>query len=338
MKVKRKWIVVHEAPEMAELTRAWESAFGPGVEPQKEALLAATCARTTRFHTIPSGSEYARSRDDLAVLVDRNNAILHALGSDQTLLAVSCHGEEADFYEPYRRSWALQRGLRHWKTLKPVITDDDVAVEVFVDHVRLPSGELDQLLRDIAEERRDVVAIAPTTFDWAVAPYTGGVDVVARSASEMQELRDRFIEWLPSAWQRDVERVAWRFVDSLDALDAHFQAAVDKRLPQALGALLTAVNRGESAPDGVWHGVEYRKHGYGAELILGEHHVDIDVDRAGRHAAVVVDPWKVALTGPRAGVRVDAADVPAVLREAARQGRLEVEGDRFLWRHLAGHR
>jgi hypothetical protein len=328
------WVVVDETPDWPGLTDAWMAAFGPEVQPPDDTVFELAAARTTRFHTLDD-EEQAGTELLAAPAVVRVSAILDALGSEPEILAISCHGAESDVFAPYRRSWATAKGLARWKTLRLVDPDPDeieLTEDLFIERLSRGSEAFAALVRDIARVRRDVRLLAPRDFRWAARPYSGGIDVIAPSRDAILDLRWEFADWLPPATTRTTERLAWAFIDGLETIDQHFRTTSSGDLITALGELVGAVNRRSLQPKGTWNDVAYDKHGSGARLTLGEHHIDIDTPTETTAAdQVEVDPWKVALCAISHGHRVIPADVRDVLREASRQHRLDVRDDHFMW-------
>lgn len=85
----------------------------------------------------------------------------------------------------------------------PVLADRDDAgweswIHLYVSMSRWQDGELDLLLRLVADDETRGVIIAPPDLAWLYHPYDGGADVITRYKGERDALAARHTGWLPA--------------------------------------------------------------------------------------------------------------------------------------------
>lgn len=74
--------------------------------------------------------------------------------------------------------------------------DPEVAYDLHVSRERFTPGDLDDLLRYVAEDRTSDVVITDPALRWLIHPYDGGVDVIAPSVEDRERFATRFAAWL----------------------------------------------------------------------------------------------------------------------------------------------
>jgi hypothetical protein len=57
--------------------------------------------------------------------------------------------------------------------------------------------DLDPLLMLVADDETEAVTIADPDLDWLHHAYDGGADVIGRSPTHREQLRERHHDWLP---------------------------------------------------------------------------------------------------------------------------------------------
>ena len=72
----------------------------------------------------------------------------------------------------------------------------EVAYDLHVSRHDFTPGDLDDLLRYVADDRTSEVVVTDTSLRWLFHPYDGGMDVIAPSAAERERLAARFSTWL----------------------------------------------------------------------------------------------------------------------------------------------
>lgn len=320
-----QWTVTSIASEQHALSEAWARAFPPSVEPIGFVLREHLPDRWGRFHNLPASKRYANSKDEYDEILRRQHELLAELGgAEQKLIAIAPYDTELALGDP--------SSTRLWKTLSAAEDGEwEGELHLYVSRAPFPSRELDEALLQVADDERELV-LAPADFAWLVAPYDGGVDVIARNEAQLERLRDRHHEWLPLASPRDLERMVWAFITSVEALDARCRQVKGRGLPHTLAALLQAA-RGGGPRSGSFDGVSYRQHGAGAAFDLEGRSVDVDLvaDGPQNHLRVRVDPWKVIQCCRDFGLQVDRRELLDPLRHVVDQQRLDEENGRFLW-------
>ncbi|MFF8511871.1 hypothetical protein ACF064_27710 [Streptomyces sp. NPDC015492] len=148
-----------------------------------------------RFHSLPESKRYAEDESECAVVLERYNTVLDELFS----------GEDVYVITPV---WATEAELPpfppdagYWQTL---LVEDDPEPE-FRTYCHLLAarrpwryGCLDELLRDIADDKVAGVLITDTQMRRIYHPYDGGADVFLTTTEERGRTRDRHVGWLSS--------------------------------------------------------------------------------------------------------------------------------------------
>ncbi|MGW3074922.1 DUF3885 domain-containing protein [Kitasatospora sp. NPDC001132] len=182
-----------------ELTALWERRW-PGVEPVGYEIGTRTRDVWVRFHSLPQSKRYPDDEREYAIVLERHNTVLDELfaGSEVYVLTPRWSGRTS---VP-----RMRRDAKHWRTW---LQADDPAPEfrtychVFVERRRWRRGELDRLLRRVADEREGGVIVTDTGMRRLYHPYDGGADVYLTTAEERDRLKERHADWLsrhPGGW------------------------------------------------------------------------------------------------------------------------------------------
>lgn len=187
--------------DLLALTTAW-SELWRGCRPLGHELRDCARDRWVRFHSLPESKRYAESAREQAEVLRRHNALLEELHSTTpqaaSLLVITCSwGFDG---EPVPREPALEsvapRSIYWQSVLREADGDEEFWVHLFVGASAWRVGELDQLLRLIAEDRTADVIITEPGLGWLYHPYDGGADVITNGYVERDILRERHGDWL----------------------------------------------------------------------------------------------------------------------------------------------
>jgi hypothetical protein len=188
------------------LTEAWAQRVGDAI-PLQWHVRSHLTERWVRFHSLPDSQRYADTENEYELLLDRHHQVLAALrGADSSDLVVvhpRCDAEgrfhAATEFRRIAKEWALWRTFDA-RTFGAEVEDDpdDVYQQyAFVRRLPLAREVLDPLLRRAADDV-DCFLFTNESVDWIYAPYDGGADVIARTPSDRDALRERYAEWLSS--------------------------------------------------------------------------------------------------------------------------------------------
>jgi hypothetical protein len=141
--------------------------------------------RWMRFHSLPNGQRYARSKDESDTILMRQNTIIGALIPRHTQVDIVLSRLEADCH--------LFKSLN----LLPLgaFQDDaaEVPVQAWLARDVWEKGSLDVELTMIAGDQIRAIVMGP---DCLIAPYDGGVDVILKDAFSAQTLKRQFPDWV----------------------------------------------------------------------------------------------------------------------------------------------
>jgi hypothetical protein len=184
--------------DSGDLTRRWGQVW-PECPPIGYLFRHRMHDRWVRFHSLAFGRRYPTSAAEYREVLMRHNAVLVAVLSESRsaeiyLVTVEYGaGDMAAGTEPIHAG--LHPGAVPW--MQAVDPDDpEVAYGLHVSRQQFTPGDLDDLLRYIADDRASEVVIADQALRWLLHPYDGGMDVIAPSVEERDRLAARFGRWL----------------------------------------------------------------------------------------------------------------------------------------------
>lgn len=155
--------------------------------------------RWVRFHSLPESKRYPESADEWAIVLDRYNTILDELftGTEVYVITPEWSGESQPGPRPDDHvRWHPE--ARHWQTIR---TDSDDPEYVTYTHLYVSRnpwkrGDLDDLLRAVADDVTYGVLIADVALERIHHPYDGGADVILTTSEERDLLRTKYSQWL----------------------------------------------------------------------------------------------------------------------------------------------
>lgn len=255
--------------DIATLLSDWRAMIGP-VPPGAQAWWSgrhpALIGRSQRLHSLPGDKRYAECPAEMALILERQNTLIDRLvgeGTPYTLLFTQYGGSDM-------HASSYTRFVDDRLTLLFSLSGDDCTpepyfswrphgeVRLYARQQRWVRGSEDALLAAVADDEIAGLLLFSPARDVLVAPYDGGVTVIAASPSQRAALRREFSAWLPGRSMLDPSLViasaqpaARSLVAQLKAQDATvylgedgavevvkvFKTGVDDALLAQLGAL-----------------------------------------------------------------------------------------------------
>ena len=74
-------------------------------------------------------------------------------------------------------------------------SNEDTMTDIFIRITQWTEGKYNKLLREIANEESRVMFICPSK-NCILAPYDGGVDIIAKTELERDRLKVKYSQWL----------------------------------------------------------------------------------------------------------------------------------------------
>lgn len=181
-----------------ELTRRWHECW-PQCPPVGFLFRHRMPDRWVRFHSLALGKRYPTSAVEYQEVLNRYNTVLEAILAESDSAAIYLvtaeygAGDMAAGTEPI--FVGLHDGAVRWmRAVDP--DDDEVGYDLHVSRERFTPGDLDGLLRYIADDRASEVVVVDSALRWLFHPYDGGMDVIAPTADDRDRLAARFGTWL----------------------------------------------------------------------------------------------------------------------------------------------
>lgn len=184
--------------DKGELTRRWSRAW-PECPPIGHLFRHRMHDRWVRFHSLPLGRRCPAGVADYEEVLMRYNTVLAEIlgecGCTAIYLVTVDYGSDdlAAGTEP------IHVGLHHGAVPWTHAVDPgnpEVAYSLHVSRQDFTPGDLDDLLRYVADDRTSEVVVTDRYLRWLFHPYDGGMDVIAPSAAERDRLAARFRTWL----------------------------------------------------------------------------------------------------------------------------------------------
>ncbi|MFH8407059.1 hypothetical protein ACH4FX_20010 [Streptomyces sp. NPDC018019] len=176
------------------MTELWQQRW-PGCPPVGYKLRDPYREVWVRFHSLPESKRYAEDEGEYTVVLERHNTVLDALFAGADVYVITplwTAGAEVPSWQP---------GAEYWQSL---LLQDDPDPEfrtychLFAARRAWRRGCIDELLRDIADDKVAGVLITDARMQHIYHPYDGGADVLLATPEERDRMRDRHADWLSS--------------------------------------------------------------------------------------------------------------------------------------------
>ncbi|MFB9907664.1 DUF3885 domain-containing protein [Allokutzneria oryzae] len=179
------------------LLRLWEQRW-PLCPPIAHELKSAYPDRWVRFHSLPKSKRYPDTEAEYAVVLGRYNTVLDELfhGKDVYVITPDWSGTAHPGQRPDDHARWLP-GARHWVSV-PIGDDPEEPyyTHLFVSRITWRRGEVDELLRAVADDAIAEVIITDVDLHRIHHPYDGGADVLLTTSAERDQVRSRHADWL----------------------------------------------------------------------------------------------------------------------------------------------
>lgn len=188
---------MHEQPAIDPdaLTRQWRQAW-PECPPIGYLFKHRMSDRWVRFHSLPRGRRYPTNDAEYAEVLRRHNDVLAELVQGEIYVITVEYGPDdgAAGTEPVHVG--LHPDAVAWMRVAADPDDaEDPGYRLHVTRRSFATGDLDALLRYVADDRASEVVIADDALRWLYHPYDGGADVIMPSPGDREALAERFADW-----------------------------------------------------------------------------------------------------------------------------------------------
>jgi hypothetical protein len=178
----------------AALMALWQRRW-PGCPPVGHLLRGCFQDVWVRFHSLPDSKRYAQDEAEYALLLERYNTVLDELFTGTDVYVITSRWTSEPDVPPH------QPGDGYWQSL--LLTDDPdpefrTYIHLFAAERSWYTGCIDDLLRDVADDKVADVLITDTRMERIHHPYDGGADIFLTTAGERDQMRNRHATWLSS--------------------------------------------------------------------------------------------------------------------------------------------
>ncbi|WP_433917181.1 DUF3885 domain-containing protein [Streptomyces sp. NBC_01744] len=178
----------------AALTELWQQCW-PSCPPVGYKLRDPYRDVWVRFHSLPESKRYAENESEYTVVLERYNTILDELFAGADVYVIT------PLWTTEAEVPSFQPDAGYWQSLL-VADDPDPEFRTYchLSATRRPwrRGCIDELLRDVADDKVAGVLITDAQMQRIHHPYDGGADVFLASSRERDRMRDRHPDWLSS--------------------------------------------------------------------------------------------------------------------------------------------
>ena len=199
-----------------ELLADWQAMFGavpPGAREWAGGRLSPKLrARHLKIYSLPGGKRYAECAAETALILERQNTLIDALigaGTPYTLLFTQ-FGDDADMYAAEQARFVDERLTLLFTLHEEACTPEPFfawrpagTVRLYARQQRWARGAEDDLLAATADDEIAGLLLFCPARGVLVAPYDGGVSMIAASWAQRSALRERFASWLPGGSEAD---------------------------------------------------------------------------------------------------------------------------------------
>ncbi|MET8404941.1 hypothetical protein [Streptomyces sp900116325] len=146
-----------------------------------------------RFHSLPESKRYAEDEREYTVVLERHNTVLDELFASADVYVIT------PLWTTEAEVPSVQPVTGYWQSL---LVEDDPDPEfrtychLFAVLRSWRRGCIDELLRDIADDKVAGVLITDAQMQRIHHPYDGGADVFLATSEERDQMRDRHADWL----------------------------------------------------------------------------------------------------------------------------------------------
>lgn len=156
--------------------------------------------RWFRIHSLPESKRYAENEEEYKIILDRQNQLINEIIGEESEIAISFglytnditndnYKELTDFGEFLK---VLTIDLHKER---PEEYEDELYFDIYVKIENWKNGNRDEILKAIADDEIRAMFVSPSK-KCVIAPYNGGVDVIANSTENRDVLKAKYKDWL----------------------------------------------------------------------------------------------------------------------------------------------
>lgn len=182
------------AVDLNMVNRLWDRRW-PQCRPEAHTFRFAVPDRWVRFHSLPRSKRYPDSLSDYQTLLERHNTVLTELRAKDVYVFTVAYKPNDLFSGKEPIHTGLHPRAVHWRRVADE-SEPEYYHDVYVSRHRYVSGNLDTLLRAVADDRASGVFFAGQHLEWLYHPYDGGADIILPTTTERNTLKANHRDWL----------------------------------------------------------------------------------------------------------------------------------------------
>ncbi|WP_052600364.1 hypothetical protein [Aureispira sp. CCB-QB1] len=156
--------------------------------------------RWLRIHSLPKSKRYAETKDEYKIILNRQNQLIEDLIGEGTEMIISfgLYGNDIT-NENYK---TLRDFLEFEKVMtidlhkeRPKAYEEEMHFDIYVMIDKWKRETKNEILKAIADDEIRAMFVCPSK-GYIIAPYDGGVDIIANSTEKRDELKTEYKDWL----------------------------------------------------------------------------------------------------------------------------------------------
>ena len=156
--------------------------------------------RWFRIHSLPESKRYADSAEEYKIILNRQNQLINDLIGEESEVVISFGLYTNDITnESYKELTDFGEFLKvltiDLHKERPEEYEDEMYFDIYVKTEKWKNGNRDEILKAIADDEIRAMFISPAN-KCVIAPYDGGVDVIAKSTENRDRLKAKYKDWL----------------------------------------------------------------------------------------------------------------------------------------------
>lgn len=182
-----------------EFNKFWEINY-PESYPIGHELKSVYPNRWLRIHSLPESKRYAETDNDYQIILERQNQLISDLFEENTEIIVSFGLYETELTKQDSKERTEFGEFEKSKTLdlhkiRTKEYEEDSFYDVYFKSDIWKKNSKNEILKAIADDEFRAIFISPKQ-KCIVAPYDGGMDIIANTQEKRDELKTKYKDWL----------------------------------------------------------------------------------------------------------------------------------------------
>lgn len=153
--------------------------------------------RWVRFHSLPGSKRYPETEAEYQTIIDRNKSVLYSLINEESEMIAFVPQYDVDDIA-HLSFQDFSKLVERTEPYGVVSSSQDSDENFNIYYAKFPLSKLPALIRLVADDVLSNVILVSFSDEVIYHPYDGGMDLILKSKSKRDALKNNFIEWYPS--------------------------------------------------------------------------------------------------------------------------------------------